>query len=514
MARLSFKPDSSFFRKIVVGAVGARAVVADMANFGHRFLELERGSTETKLWKEVKRKRVRIPDLVCVHCGQRVECRAKTKLELAMSHSPTDAERAWDYGMIDSDWIAFPFCEAAEEAAWSAGILQHADSYWREKSWVRWQTRGTINYFSVQAFRSQIHARSRTKGVEEGSEGIIAWDATFSSREGVIDSIDKSAGRISVRRTSDGHRYTWPIAGGKKIVVTQDEEVGLFQVLASAVPPVGRSDLRCSGQLPAGHIAHLIESRERTQRFTGIKLARLLRDEQFRDEAATLAQDEEEDVYVRLEAVSYLNSVCRVAARELFAPHLACSDEQTQLEAVIALGESASEEAVEILCGIVDNASNQYFLRSAAAWSLSRTGAEAANRQLIKSFSDISTSLREEALDALVAIGGTALPLLLEGLHADDEKVSAGCAEAMRRCDELPKPAIDALIAELTSPQPCPWAIWLIGHLPRQRFASAIAAIQQRKPELHYAISLLWSFVESWIARTWEPFPTAEFPSR
>ena len=65
MPRLSFKPDASFFRKIAIGAVGARAVAKDLSRHGHKMVELERGSTDTKLWKDVKRKRVRIPDLVC-----------------------------------------------------------------------------------------------------------------------------------------------------------------------------------------------------------------------------------------------------------------------------------------------------------------------------------------------------------------------------------------------------------------------------------------------------------------
>jgi hypothetical protein len=73
-------------------------------------VELERGSTDTKLWKEVKRKRVRIPDPVCVRCGQRAESRAKTNSELSMSHSVTDEARAWDFGMVDSDLIGFPIC--------------------------------------------------------------------------------------------------------------------------------------------------------------------------------------------------------------------------------------------------------------------------------------------------------------------------------------------------------------------------------------------------------------------
>src|SRR2546421_39016 len=105
MARLAFKPDASFFRKIAIGAIGTRAVSADLAHHGHHVVELERGATDTKLWKDVKRKRVRIPDLVCSRCGRRIESRAKTKTELAMSHSLADEARAWDFGMVDSDWV-------------------------------------------------------------------------------------------------------------------------------------------------------------------------------------------------------------------------------------------------------------------------------------------------------------------------------------------------------------------------------------------------------------------------
>lgn len=130
MARLAFKPDSSFFRKIVMGAVGARAVCADLGQRGHTVVELERGSTDTKLWKAVKRKRVRIPDLVCTNCGLRVESRTKTAPDLSMSHTPGEEARAWDFGMVDRDLIAFPVCKAEGESYWSAGHLRTEVSYW------------------------------------------------------------------------------------------------------------------------------------------------------------------------------------------------------------------------------------------------------------------------------------------------------------------------------------------------------------------------------------------------
>ena len=92
----------------------------------------------TKLWKEVKRKRVRTPDLVCELCGLRVESRTNTKTELSMSHSPADFERAWDFGMVDADVIAFPVCTASEEKQWTQGRLSEPVSYWHERNWVQW----------------------------------------------------------------------------------------------------------------------------------------------------------------------------------------------------------------------------------------------------------------------------------------------------------------------------------------------------------------------------------------
>ena len=197
MPRLALKPDSSFFRKIALGAVGSRRVAEDLDRLGHRIAELERGAMDTKLWKEVKRKRVRIPDLVCQHCGLRVESRAKANTELAMSHSPTDQERAWDFGMFDADVIAFPVCKAREEQQWSAGRLSEPISYWHERNRIRWQPEGKVNYVRVSRFRAVPHGSAATKGVTEGSETSVAWKARFSSRDGVVEAVEDQ--RITIR---------------------------------------------------------------------------------------------------------------------------------------------------------------------------------------------------------------------------------------------------------------------------------------------------------------------------
>jgi HEAT repeat protein len=409
--------------------------------------------------------------------------------------------------MVDGDWIAFPVCEAVGEADWSSGTLCEGISYWRQKNWVQWVARGTINYFSVAAFRSALHARSRTKGIEEGSENVIAWDATFSTRDGTVERIIRcpdGSHKVTIRRASDGHRYTWTIVAGKHVVVAEGQQIGLNQVVAASVQPLRPEQLVCPHSLPANHIAALLSSRERTQRFTGIKLARLRQDGAYCEPARSLAADLEEDVYVRLEAVSYLNAVCGDSAHSLFGPYLSNGSEQTQLEATIALGQSATPEATEMLCGLLADTQRPFFLRSAAAWALSQTGSDSASPWLVSAFADVDFALRQEALDGLVRIGGPALPTLLEGLRHSDSAIAAGCAEAIRRSNCATGTLFNSLLTELRSENPSRWAVWLAGHLPREQFAAAIAELQYQKPELHYAITLLWSFVESWIARNWD----------
>ena len=290
MPRLALKPDSSFFRKIAIGVVGTRAICKDLSTRGHDIRELERGALDTKLWKEVKRKRVRIPDLVCLRCGMRLESRAKTSPKLSMSHSDEE-ERAWSFGMVDSDVVAFPVCEPVNEAYWSAGRLREEVSYWHERNWVRWQVRPWINYVATGELRSTPFIREKAKGVTEGSESTVSWPAVFATVEGVVESPNSE--RIVIKPDTGARRSLR--LNGLRPAVPVGERVQANQILASAVNPF--RELACPGNLPAGHVHSLLSSRERTQRFTGLKIARLIGDGDHRDLIGELERDPEEDVY-------------------------------------------------------------------------------------------------------------------------------------------------------------------------------------------------------------------------
>ena len=510
MPRLALKPDFSFFRKVALGAIGSRHVAQDLERFGHRIVELERGAMDTKLWKDVKRKRVRIPDLVCERCGLRVESRAKTRTDLSMSHSFSDHERAWDFGMVDGDVIAFPVCKAEDEEHWSTGRLKEPVSYWHERNWIRWHPQGKVNYVRVARFRAVPQDGASTKGVTEGSETSVSWKARFSRRNGVVEAV--RGRKITIVRDGDGHRHTQTVPEPMQIVVAHGERVALNQIIASRVRPDSDAELGCPRVLPEGHLSQLLASRERTQRFTGVKLARLRRNDSVAHTITGLESDQEEDVYIRLEAAAYLVAVGRGSAASLFAPYLASPDQQIQLEAVIALGEAATDQCVTLLSTILGDLERPYFARSAAAWCLSRIGGQEACRHLVKAFGDVDRNLREEALEGIVTLDSDAAPVLLAGLQEVDPVIATGCAEALRQQEVLSADTIRELTAQLSGRNPSVWAVWLAGHLPRERLAGVVANLQQTAPELHYAITLLWSFAESWIAQRWELRPDAELP--
>lgn len=113
--RRSFKSDISFLEKISMGAIGTQRVFEHLTSHGHNPLELERGSKSFKIWKEIKIERIRVPDILCVSCGHRVESKAKKVLEISMSHSHVDPERGWDYGLEESDYVALVACKKVGE---------------------------------------------------------------------------------------------------------------------------------------------------------------------------------------------------------------------------------------------------------------------------------------------------------------------------------------------------------------------------------------------------------------
>jgi hypothetical protein len=101
----SLKEDASFIEFLALGASATERTIEFLHERGHEVIELERGARSSRIWKH-KEKQIRVPDLLCLECGRKIESRGKKNLEIKMSHSTSDEERTWDYDADDEDWVA------------------------------------------------------------------------------------------------------------------------------------------------------------------------------------------------------------------------------------------------------------------------------------------------------------------------------------------------------------------------------------------------------------------------
>lgn len=106
---MGFKADTSFLRFLTMGAKGVHQTMAQLETLGFKPIELERYCGSNKIWS-TKVKRLRLPDLLCVKTGLRIEVRAKSDLAIKMSDAPDNPDRVWDAGLEDNDLAAFIAC--------------------------------------------------------------------------------------------------------------------------------------------------------------------------------------------------------------------------------------------------------------------------------------------------------------------------------------------------------------------------------------------------------------------
>ncbi|MDD9985538.1 MAG: hypothetical protein OXQ31_04620 [Spirochaetaceae bacterium] len=215
---MPFKADASFLRFLSMGATGVRRTMETLRDGGFEPIELERYCGSNKIWS-TKIKRLRVPDLLCVNTGLRVEVRAKKELKIRMSDTPSNPDRVWDAGLRDEDLVAFVACSFQDGRAVAADEPV---------------------FLTVAALRRS--AKSSTlgppKSASEGAERDRTWPATVPSRDGRVLEVDTD--RITVEMHADAarpaRRQTYRLKGRNSYVRVGDTFKARTTMIAG-VPP-------------------------------------------------------------------------------------------------------------------------------------------------------------------------------------------------------------------------------------------------------------------------------------
>lgn len=378
---MGLKVDSSFLKFVTMGALGARHVCNIMTNLGLRPVELERYSQSNKIWA-TKVKRLRLPDLLCVKTGLRVEVRAKSKLAIKMSDAENNPDRRWSSGLADRDMIAFVHIRDLGDGELTASA--GAELFW------------------VEDLKATV-AQSRlgpAKSASEGAEKDRSWPATVPTKNGVVVSVSCE----KIKATMEGGRsQTYPLNGKAPYVDVGDSFFADSQFIAGA-PRVKAAfpDPTTNSWDPRP----LLQSGLAVDRYCAVKALGFVGLPSDVQMLVEISQSDAEG-RVALEAAASLVRLGQVRGIEKIRDVIANpSEAYLRMEALLILAEFhgvvLASDCVQLL---LETANNSSLLRDearqAAIWGLGKDG--------LKSYRDLIAFLNaesdEEAVHAICAFG-------------------------------------------------------------------------------------------------------------
>lgn len=472
---MNFKSDWSFLEKISMGAVSSKAVVETLNAEGHQIIELERYSTSNKIWS-TKIKRFRLPDLICLKCGKRIESRAKTKLEVKMSDNENNQDRRWDVGLRDEDVIAFIQCR------------KDADE---------WIPSRTVNVFSTKSLRDSIcHSRlGDAKSAYEGAERDRTWKTTVPKKAGTVVDVytDSSNGTQKVKvQFDDGTGYTYSISPdrGMKVYVNPGDRFGTQDTIIAGVLSE-KENISCSGQ--QYDFLSDLQSGISEIRYAGVKaLGYVVRSVQHIEALYTLLSTER-DHRIILEIYSSLIRLGENVWDEFHNYVYSLSQNEYVLEAALILGELQEyAKASELLLQMALDEGLSEEIRAAAVWGM------CVNQNTLK-------PLIELAMSDIQILSSHALANIEENMHSEltgplirlidsDQSGELILTIFTEATDIDRKTIIDSLI-RTEDPIVKKWLLMIVGFSGRSCFAE-YANMLSANCEQMTIINYLWDYTD------------------
>lgn len=349
---MNFKADWSFLEKISMGAVASQEVIRQLDSCGHQIIELERYSTSNKIWS-TKIKRLRLPDLICLKCGRRIESRAKSHLDVRMSDNENNPDRRWDAGLSDKDLVAFIQCSKDDNG---------------------WYPAKTVNYFDAKSMRDTVGKSTlgEPKSAGEGAERDRVWPTSIPSKDGEVTDIITLADKVQIKvKYDDGSRpHTYSIKNDKgyNVYVNVGDH---FEANATMIAGVPTNKTNMNSCCATYDFLNDLRSPVKEIRYAGVKALGYLTKNSINVNALKNLLLTEGDHRIKLEIYASLLRLGEDLWDEFKCYATSISEEMYRFEYVLILGElSELSNATDELCRIALDSSYASELRSAAAWGI------------------------------------------------------------------------------------------------------------------------------------------------
>lgn len=476
---MGLKVDADFLRFLTMGAIGVVAVANDLRDHhGHRPIELERYAMSNKIW-QTKVKRLRMPDLLCVNCGLRVEVRAKSKLAVVLSHSEAPG-RGWDAGGTrDDDLYAFLRVDMSADPP----------------------AAGRPSYFSTQALRAtrRLAKESNPKAASEGSEVSLKWPGYVPSFGGTLHVAPEHASDAGIGApitialpNGKQRRYTqwsrWP----RRVLYLQDgDPIAPGSTIVAGIVDLPGS-VSCPG--PLWQPDRDLRSTDGLDRFVAVKALGHLHRTDLGTEMTFIAADASTDWRLRVEALGTLSRLdIAQGVRGLldFITQPATSNE-ARMEAVLVLTESPDPHASAALAEIasVDFDSE---VRSAAVWGLGQ-GAHPDSAAALQFIGDEDELVAVHAAAGIETLDEPEVAELVKMLNGPDDRAAEAANALLLRFGHVRE------LATVASDPAAPGrllAIRSLGDVPRQHLIAAVGATTVER--FSDMLAPMWRSQDDWV---------------
>jgi len=407
---MGFKADSSFLRFLTMGALGVQQTISKLKEVGFHPIELERYCTSNKIWA-TKVKRLRLPDLLCVRTGLRVEVRGKKDLKIRMSDAPSNPNRIWDAGLRREDLVAFITCYNDDENI---------------------RTAQSAVFFSVEDLKNSVETSKLgpPKSASEGAERDRTWPCTVPKQNGQVLSVED--GKIKTLLESGRHQ-TYTIRDKTPYVRPGDQFIGLETIIAGTVStPIDVSERLTDTWDPLEYL----QSSLNIDRYSASKALPFSNDISVNESVDLLERviDTETEERVALEMASSLARMGSAKGFDFILNKVENPGETyIPMEAIFILTEISDNQSADKLESIATSeryAENE--LRQAAVWGLGKAGARAYNK-LIQFLDDEEDDVAIHAITAFDSDTPNAIIEQLVGLLINgSQRQKAATCEVLR----------------------------------------------------------------------------------
>lgn len=478
---MGFKVDSSFLRFVTMGALASKRVIDTLSAIGLNPIELERYSTSNKIWA-TKVKRLRLPDLLCLRTGVRIEVRAKSNLAIKMSDAPNNTQRRWFTSMRRDDLVAFVHCDNA------SGYSVPCD---------------VVEIFTVGDLLDCDEAKTKLgppKSAKEGSERDRKWPAIVPTRSGSVLKVTQDSIKT---RLDSGRSQTYNLRGLTPYVKPGDKFTGRSQFIAGLPgAKVQISTLETAKEWDPLRLA----SGDVVDRFVAAKALAMVSAQGHIETILSLMCDE--DPRVALEAAGSLAKLGDARGLTRLLEEIANpKEEYLGMEAVLILSELSNsplkEEGEAALLATANNRDTDFpEIRQAALWGLGKAGF----RSYEKLMAFLDTHDLDERKHVLTAFGNeppeTIIRQLVDDLANDkvsDVKRQSISAVLKSVTDYGLLVSLLCEIANKGSTRAKTWAVTTLGLLPTAevnrrvkdaRLLAALAPLQLLSPDLNWTTQI------------------------